>query len=139
MVGRRKFIGAVAGGMLAVPLASYAQQQDKVWRIGMLETIGMAANTTNLYAFRQGLREFGYIEGKDLLIEYRSADGRGERFPDLATELVQMKVDLIVTRGTPAAVAAKNATRRIPVVLASIGDPLWSSTACRTRAKMSRG
>ena len=88
------------------------------------EIFPMAANAANLNAFRQGLRERGYIEGRNLIIEYRSADGRGERFAELATELVQMKVDVIVTRGTPAAIAAKNATRSIPVVMISIGDPL---------------
>jgi putative ABC transport system substrate-binding protein len=126
---RRTFIGSVASGVLAVPLGAFAQQQGKVWRVGMLETISTAENTANLDAFRQGLRERGYIEGRNLVIEYRSADGRGERFPELATELVQMNVDLIVTRGTPAAVAAKNATRRIPVVVASIGDPLTVVTS----------
>jgi len=82
------------------------------------------ANAANFDAFRAGLLEHGYIEGRNLVIEYRSADGRGERFPELAKELVQINVDLIVTRGTPAAVAARNATRSIPVVMASIGDPL---------------
>jgi putative tryptophan/tyrosine transport system substrate-binding protein len=124
VIDRRTFIGSVASGVLAVPLGAFAQQQGKVWRVGMLETISTAENTANLEAFRQGLRERGYIEGRHFVIEYRSADGRGERFPELATELVQMNVDLIVTRGTPAVLAAKNATRTIPVVMASIGDPL---------------
>jgi putative tryptophan/tyrosine transport system substrate-binding protein len=70
------------------------------------------------------LRELGYVEGKNFVIEYRSADGRDERFPDLATELVQLKVDLILTRGTPAALAAKNATQAIPVVMTGTGDPV---------------
>ena len=121
---RRTFIWSLAGGLLAVPFASFAQRQDKVWRIGVLETIGKVANAANFDAFRAGLLEHGYIEGRNLVIEYRSADGRGERFPELAKELVQINVDLIVTRGTPAAVAARNATRSIPVVMASIGDPL---------------
>jgi putative tryptophan/tyrosine transport system substrate-binding protein len=121
---RRQLLVVLGKGALATPLACFAQQQGKVWRVGMLETISMAANTANLGAFRQGMRERGFVEGRNLVIEYRSADGRGERFPELATELVQMNVDLIVTRGTPAAVAAKNATRSIPVVMASIGDPL---------------
>jgi putative ABC transport system substrate-binding protein len=121
---RRQLLVVLGKGALAAPLACFAQQQGKVWRVGMLETISMAANTANLGAFRQGMRERGFVEGRNLVIEYRSADGRGERFPELATELVQMNVDLVVTRGTPAAVAAKNATRSIPVVMASIGDPL---------------
>jgi putative ABC transport system substrate-binding protein len=121
---RRQLLVVLGKGALAAPLAGFAQQQGKVWRVGMLETISTAANTANLGAFRQGMRERGFVEGRNLVIEYRSADGRGERFPELATELVQMNVDLVVTRGTPAAVAAKNATRSIPVVMASIGDPL---------------
>src|SRR5216684_3170431 len=80
-------------------------------------------NTANLDAFRQGLRELGYVEGRDFVIEYRSADGRPERFPGLATELVRLKVDLIVTRGTPAVLAAKNATGSIPIVMATSADP----------------
>jgi putative ABC transport system substrate-binding protein len=126
---RRAFIANLSSGVLAVPLRVFAQQQGKVWRVGILETISTAENAANLDAFRQGLRELGYMVGQNVIIEYRSADGRGERFPELATELVQMKVDLIVTRGTPAAMAAKNATQRIPVVMASIGDPLTIVTS----------
>src|SRR5262249_24257551 len=72
----------------------------------------------------QGLRELGYVAGQNLTIEYRSADGRSERFPELATELVGLRVDLIVSRGTPAALAAKNASGTIPVVMAAIGEPI---------------
>jgi putative ABC transport system substrate-binding protein len=119
---RRAFIGTVAGGLLAAPLAAEAQA-GKVYRIGILETIPAAQNAANLAALRKGLRDLGYVEGRNLIIEYRSADGRAERFPDLASELVRLKVDLIVTRGTPAARAAKNATGTIPVVMATMGDP----------------
>jgi putative ABC transport system substrate-binding protein len=105
------------------PHAAYTQQQSQVWRVGVLETIPVAANAANFDAFREGMRERGYVEGRNLIIDYRSADGRAERFAELATELVQVKVDVIVTRGTPAAIAAKNATRNIPVVMVSIGDP----------------
>ena len=121
---RRTFIGSVAFGLLVVPLASLAQQVGKVYRVGMLETTPMAMNAANLDAFRQQLRELGYVEGRNLIIEYRSADGRSERFPGLAAELVNMKVDLIVARGSLATQAAKNATRTIPVVMAAVGDPL---------------
>src|SRR5437867_3244315 len=120
---RRTFIGGIAGGLLFAPLAARAQQAAKVYRIGILETIPAARNAANLDALRKGLRELGYVEGRNLTIEYRSADGRAERFPDLAAELVRLKVDLIVTRGTPAAKAAKNATETIPVVMATMGDP----------------
>ena len=108
------------------PLAVEAQEPGKIYRIGMLETTSMALNAANLDAFRQGLRELGYVEGRNFMIEYRSADGRRERFPELATELVRLKVDVILTRGTPAVMAAKNATGTIPVVMAASGDPLLS-------------
>ena len=120
---RRTFIGRVAGGLLGAPLAAHAQQVGKVYRIGILEAIPAAQNAANLDALRKGLRDLGYVEGRNLIIEYRSADGRAERFPDLASELVRLKVDLIVTRGTPAARAAKDAAGTIPVVMATMGDP----------------
>jgi putative ABC transport system substrate-binding protein len=120
---RRTFIGGIAGGLLVVPLVARAQQVGKVYRIGILEAIPAAQNSANLLALRKGLRDLGYVEGRNLIIEYRSADGRAERFPELASELVHLKVDLIVTRGTPAAKATKNATSTIPVVMATMGDP----------------
>jgi ABC-type uncharacterized transport system substrate-binding protein len=104
---RRKFITLI-GGAAAWPLAARAQQV-KVWRIGVLETTSIGVNAANFAAFRQGLRDLGYDEGKNLVIEYRSADS-AERFPDLATELVRLKVDPIVLRGAPAVLAAKSAT-----------------------------
>jgi putative ABC transport system substrate-binding protein len=120
---RRAFISGIAGGLLAAPLAAEAQPAGKVYRIGILEAIPAAQNAANLAALRKGMGNLGYVEGRNLIIEYRSADGRAERFPDLASELVRLKVDLIVTRGTPAARAAKNATGTIPVVMATMGDP----------------
>jgi putative tryptophan/tyrosine transport system substrate-binding protein len=121
---RRTFILAVGSSLLALPFASQAQTPAKVWRIGMLETTSTTLNAANLEAFRQGLRELGYAEGRNLIIEYRSTDGRIERFVDLAVELVGMKVDLIVARQTAAAIAAKNATLTIPVVMTAMGEPL---------------
>ena len=119
---RRVFIvGGVAA--LITPVGVRAQQAGRVYRIGVLEVVGMAANYENLSAFRQRLRELGYVEGQNLLIEYRSADGRPERFADLAIELVGLKVDVIVTRGTPAAFAAKRVTGTTPIVMASSGEP----------------
>src|SRR5215470_7545615 len=114
---RREFIALVGGGAVAWPLAAHAQQ-GKLWRIGMLETISPALNAANLAAFRNGLRQLGYVESQSYVIEYRSVEGRAARFPELASELVASKVDIIVTRGTPAALAAKNATATIPVVMA---------------------
>ena len=109
---------------IAAPLAVDAQRPEKLYRIGMLERTSTTINAANLDAFRRGLRELGYVEGKNFVLEYRSADGRDERFPGLATELVRLKVDLILTRGTPAVLAAKNATGTIPVVMTGIGDPV---------------
>src|SRR5215472_4118682 len=116
-------MGSVAGGLLAAPLAARSQQAGKVYRIGILESISATQNAANLNALRKGLQQFGYVEGENLIIEYRSADGRAERFPDLASELVRLQVDLLVTRGTPATMAAKNAAGTIPVVMATMGDP----------------
>ncbi len=122
-VSRLVLMVILAVGLLAAPLAVRAQQVGKVYRIGILETIPAARNAANLDALRKGLRDLGYVEGRNLVIEYRSADGRAERFLDLAAELVRLKVDLIVTRGTPAARAAKKATETIPTVMATMGDP----------------
>jgi putative ABC transport system substrate-binding protein len=119
---RREFI-MLLGGAAAWPLVSNAQQVGKVYRIGILETISAAQNAANLDALRKGLRKLGYIEGKNLVIEYRSAEGHAERFPDMASELTRLKVDLIVTRGTPAVQAAKNVAGAIPVVMAAMGAP----------------
>jgi len=116
---------ATCAVLAAISGAAEAQlQAGKVWRIGILETTSGALNAGNFDAFRKALREHGYVEGQNLIIEYLSADGRPERFPALAADLVRLKVDLIVTRGTPAAWAAKNATATIPVVMAASGDPL---------------
>jgi putative ABC transport system substrate-binding protein len=125
-VDRRAFLGTVAGSLLAAPLASEAQRGTKVWRIGVLETTSAGANATNLAAFRQALSELGYAEGRNIVFEYRFAEGAPERFKDLAAELVRLKVDLILTRGTPAVLAAKAATQTIPVVMAASGDPILS-------------
>ncbi len=98
----------------------------KVWRIGVLETISPELNAANFDALRRALRNLGYIELQNLIIEYRSAEGQVDRFPELAIELVRAQVDVIVTRGTPATVAAKTATTTIPVVMAASGEPLTS-------------
>jgi len=123
---RRDFLTLIGGAAAVWPLAARAQQRGQVAHIGILETKSRELNAANLSAFQQGLRELGYVEGQNLLLEYRSADGRTERFPGLAAELVELKVDVIVTRGTPAALAAKKATETIPIVMAANGDPLGS-------------
>ncbi len=121
---RRAFIAVIAIGSLAGPLPAGAQLRREVQKIGMLETVSPSVNAANLDAFRQGLRALGYVEGQNFVIEYRSVDGRPERFPELAAELVRLKVDLILTRGTMGVTAAKNATGTIPIVMAASGDPL---------------
>jgi len=117
---RRTFIGAMAGGLLAAPLAAEAQLSTTIPRIGLL------ADATSWEPLRLGLRDLGYVEGTSIALEERSSQGRNERFSDLASELVRLNVDIIVTWGTPATLAAKRATTIIPIVMASAGDPLRS-------------
>ena len=114
---------AVGALLYAASFPAEAQPDAKVYRIGVLEMVEAASNIANLGAFRQGLGELGYVEGQNFVIEYRSADGRPERLVDLAGELVRLNVDVIVTRGTPAALSAKQATGTIPIVMASSGAP----------------
>src|SRR5436189_1377446 len=120
---RREFI-ALLGGAATWPLGARAQQPRKVARIGFLGNSTAALEANLLGPFRDGLRELGYEEGRDIVIEYRWADGRYERFPVLIAELVALKVDVIVTAGTPASVAVKNATATIPLVMVAVGDPV---------------
>jgi putative ABC transport system substrate-binding protein len=113
----------LVGGAAVWPLAAHAQQAAKVYRVGILEPIPAAQNAANLDSLRSGLRALGYEEGRNLLVEYRSADGRAERFTELASELVRLNVDVIVARGTPATRAVQNSTGAIPVVMATMGGP----------------
>src|SRR5262245_31760367 len=108
---RRQILGIIG----LAPLVARAQPK-KVYRIGVLETASLNLNAENFDRFRTGLRERGYVEGPSLVILYRSAEGRTERFAELAAELVKAKVDLILTRGTPATLAARKATSTIPIV-----------------------
>jgi putative tryptophan/tyrosine transport system substrate-binding protein len=107
------------------PLAAKAQQVEKIARIGYLGS-GRAAQPHLNEAFRQGLRDLGYIEGRNLVMEYRDAEGKFDRLPALAAELVALKVDVIVVGNTPAAVAAKQATGTLPIVFTGVGDPVAS-------------
>ena len=118
---RREFIAVVAGA-LSWPVAADAQQTGKMPRIGILNN-GSAASRTNSPLF-QGLRELGYTEGQNLAIEFRFADWQLDRLPALAAELVALRVDVIVAGATPVARAAKQATRSIPIVAVSMGDPV---------------
>jgi putative tryptophan/tyrosine transport system substrate-binding protein len=124
MIRRREFIALLGGVAMAWPLAARAQMTKRIWRLGMLETTALNTNTVNFNSLRRALSEFGYIDGDNLIIEYRSADGVSERFTDLAAELVHLQVDLIVTRGTPATLAAENAPGTTPVVAVALSRPL---------------
>jgi putative ABC transport system substrate-binding protein len=119
---RRQFI-TLLGGAAAWPLAARAQRAERVLRVGVLEAISQDQNVRNFGALQKGLREAGYVEGRNLTIYYRSANGASGRFPALAAELVSLGVNVIVTRGTPAVLAAKNATAAIPIVMAASGEP----------------
>ena len=123
---RRAFLGAVTGGLLAAPLAAGAQQAGRLPRLGYLGASSPTLEPEILEAFRQGLRDLGYVEGQSIAIEYRWAEGHEDRLPELATELVGLKVDVIVTTGTPGTLAAKRATQTIPIVMTATGDLLRS-------------
>jgi putative ABC transport system substrate-binding protein len=122
---RRTFMAMVTGGLVAAPLAAEGQQAGKVPRIGYL-ALNPAANPHLYEAFRQGLRDLGYVEGRNVVIEYRDAEGKPERLPALAAELVALKVDVIVAANTLAALAAKQATRNLPIVFTFAADPVTS-------------
>src|SRR5256885_11192548 len=120
---RRRAAITLLGGVTAWPFATSAQGNRR-YRIGILETLPADRNAANLDALRRGLRELGYVEGQNLEIEYRSAAGRADRFPELADDLLRLGVDLIVTRGTPAARAVNAATTTVPIQMAAIRVPL---------------
>jgi putative ABC transport system substrate-binding protein len=149
---RRAFLTALGGGLLTTPLAARAQPATKTWRIGFL-TSGFregAGADVRIAPFSRGLRELGYIEGRNVILETRYAEGRVERFPALAAELVELKVDVLVATSTPGALAAKRATSTIPIVMAAVGEPVevsWSralpirvetSRDCRSALRSSR-
>ena len=134
MVTRRQIALALGAGALA-PLASFAQQQPaKVPRIGFLSgRLRSTPSNPDIYyeAFVQGMREFGYVDGKNIVIEYRWAEGKYKRLPELAAELVSLKVDVLVTHATPGSLAAKQATATIPIVIAAVADPIASGIVTR--------
>ena len=111
--------------LLTVFLAD-AQQTGKIFRIGFLDSSTASGSAVLVEAFRQELSKLGWIEGKNITIEYRFAEQKRERLPELAADLVRLKVDLIVATGTPAALAAKKATNTIPIVMTNAGDPVGS-------------
>ena len=147
---RRTFLCGLTLGTLWVPLAAEAQPTEKVRRIGFLSAARAGSEVEN--ALRQGLREHGYVESQNLLIEWRYAEGRDDRLFGLAAELIRLKVEIIVTLSSAAALAAKNATAAIPIVFTQVTDPValgvvssagaarWESngvlyTRCRTNRK----
>ena len=120
------FCLAVGALLFALCVPAEAQQAGKIFRIGFLDNSTAAGSAVLVDAFRQELSKLGWIEGKNLIIEYRFSEQKRERLPALAAELVRLKVDLIVTTGEPSALAAKKATTSIPIVMASVGDPVGS-------------
>ena len=125
-MNRRSFLCTLGFSTFATPLAVGAQQAGKVYRIGFLSYQGCSASLDPKGAFRQALRELGYVEGQNLAIECRDARGRVDRFPDLAGELARLKVDVLVAESTPSASAAKQATTLIPIVMVGVADPVAS-------------
>jgi ABC-type uncharacterized transport system substrate-binding protein len=139
-MNRRAFIAGL-GGTAAWPVVARAQQPKKVPRIGFMATgsLELPESLVMINAFRQGLRELGYVEGENILVEYKEAGSKIERFADQANELVQLNVDVIVASNTPAALAAQQATATIPIVVPvkEILSETASSTASRGPAEIS--
>ena len=117
---RRAFLTGTGSVLLAAPLAAEAEQAGKVWRIGVL----LASDSPNVEAFRQELRKLGYVEGRNILIEYRWHEGKYDRLPALAAELVNLKPDLILVAGPQPTLALKAATTTVPIVFAGAADPV---------------
>src|SRR5271166_6168508 len=126
MMKRREFI-TLLGGAVAWPIAARAQQPAKLPTIGFLGQSTRSASSEWVAAFTQRLRELGWIENRTVAIDYRWGEGREERFADIAAEFVRLKVDVIVTSGTPAVLASKQATSVIPIIFATAGDPVGNN------------
>jgi len=122
VIDRRTFLACTGAVLLAAPLAAEAQQAGRVWRIGML--LASDSPTLNVEAFRQELRKLGYVEGRNILIEYRWHEGKVDRLPALADELVNLKPDLILVAGVQPTLALKAATTTVPIVFAGTADPV---------------
>jgi putative tryptophan/tyrosine transport system substrate-binding protein len=126
LIARRALLRAVGLAILAAPLESRAQSGRTAHRIGFLGGASASGYAPLVEALRQGLRDHGYVDGQNIAIEYRWAEGRYDRLPSLASELTRLKVDVIITQGTPAALAAQRATGTIPIVMAIVGNPVES-------------
>jgi putative ABC transport system substrate-binding protein len=121
---RRTFLAGTGAVLLAAPRAAEAQQAANVPRIGLLSAAPFSSITTRTEAFRKGLRELGYVEGQNIVLEWRAADDKWDRLPDLVAELVRIHVAVIVTAEGPAALAARRVTQTIPIVMGQSGDPV---------------
>src|SRR5688572_25017896 len=121
---RREFVTVVGGAAAAWPLAARAQQPGKMARIGFLGSATAAGSAKSVEALRAGLRDFGHVEGRNIVIEFRWAEGKYDRLSDLVAELIRLNVDVIVTHGTPGTRTAKQATTTIPIVMAISGDAI---------------
>jgi putative ABC transport system substrate-binding protein len=122
VISRRAFLGSLAGGLLAAPFTAEAQQPRKVWRIGYLSPA--EAHNPIEEAFERSMKDLGYVEGRDIRLERRYTGGHAEAFPRLATELVDLGVDVLVVWSPAGAIAAKRATSQCPVVFLAVGDPV---------------
>jgi putative ABC transport system substrate-binding protein len=132
MNNRRNLVIALGAGALFAPIASFAQQSSKVWRIGFLWQDEPSSYITRIDAFKAGLLELGYTEGRDYTIEHRSARNDISRLSELA-ELLSLKVDLILVANTPSAIAARDVTRVIPILMTTVGDPVGSGLVASLR------
>ena len=130
---RREFVTLI-GGAAAWPLAASAQGAARVWHIGMLDTAPRELNRTNLDAFLKRMRELGYIEGQNLTLDYRASNGDNEHIRKSVSELVDLKIDLLIVRGTQEALAMKEATRTIPIVMCGVVDPVGIGIAASLSA-----
>src|SRR2546426_2532315 len=126
-MGRRVFLTGTRAALLTAPLVAETQPAGKVYRMGFLSYRGCGVSLDPNGAFRQGLRELGYVEGRNLTIECRDARGQVDRFADLAVGLVRLKTDVLIAEGTPASLAAKQATTTIPIVMVGVADPVRSA------------
>jgi len=133
MTYRRDFIAGTLA-LASAPLAAQEKPAARMYRIGMLESVPIGAAALNLGEFHRGMKELGHEEGRSYIVLYRSSDGRADRFPALAAELARQNVDVFVTRGTPATLAARDIESGIPVVASAVADPLEAKLAASLEA-----
>jgi len=132
---RRRFIALLGGLAVASPIGARAQAPAKIPRIGYLASSGPAMTGRMIAALKQGLKDLGYIDGQTIAVEIRQAEGRNERMPELAAELIALKVDILLAASSPGVLAAKKATTTIPIVLSSTRHRAQSGICCATRQR----